>query len=41
MDDITSDDFFSWEKGLEAEYRVLKLRLEKMEAKVKELHSGI
>ena len=41
MDDITSDDFFSWEQDLEAEYRILNKRLEEKEEKVKELHSDI
>ena len=41
MDDITSGDFVSWEKDLEAEYRILKLRLETQEEKVKELHLDI
>ena len=31
MDDITSHDFFSWERDLEAEYRILKLRLKEKE----------
>ena len=40
MDDITSHDFFAWETDLESEYRILKKRLDKLDGKVKELHSG-